>query len=92
MALRGILLDTNAYTAFMLGRPEAREIIRRAESISLSDISQGYRDLYLDYASAVDPFAAEFEPRRLIRPGEPHFTAIDERSTKANKEAARDRA
>ena len=36
MALRGILLDTNAYTAFMLGRPEAREIIRRAESISLS--------------------------------------------------------
>ena len=36
MALRGILLDTNAYTAFMLGRPKAREIIRRAESISLS--------------------------------------------------------
>lgn len=36
MALGAVALDTNAYTAFKLGRPEAREIIRSAGTIGLS--------------------------------------------------------
>lgn len=39
--MRAIALDTNAYTAFKRGRPEAREIIREATTISLSVIVLG---------------------------------------------------
>ena len=41
MALGAVALDTNAYTAFKLGRPEAREIIRSAGSIGLSAVVVG---------------------------------------------------
>ena len=41
MALIAIALDTNAYTAFKLGRDEAREIIRRADTIGVSAVVAG---------------------------------------------------
>lgn len=41
MALRNILLDTNAYTAFNQGRPEAVEILRHAPLIGLNSIVIG---------------------------------------------------
>jgi tRNA(fMet)-specific endonuclease VapC len=41
MAIVAVALDTNAYTAFMLGRPEARAILGGAHEISLSAIVIG---------------------------------------------------
>ncbi|MGH8529596.1 MAG: type II toxin-antitoxin system VapC family toxin [Nevskiales bacterium] len=41
MALKSILLDTNAYTAFLLGRDVAREIVRRADVLALSAVVLG---------------------------------------------------
>lgn len=55
----------------------AREAGR--ERITIEDAKKAYQDHYLDYSSAIDPFASGFIPRRLVLPGEPHFTAIDER-------------
>ena len=55
----------------------AREAGR--EHITIEDAKKAYEDHFLDYSSAIDPFASGFIPRRLILPGEPHFTAIDER-------------
>jgi predicted nucleic acid-binding protein len=39
--VRNILLDSNAYTAFKLGRPEAIEILRHAPVIGLDSIASG---------------------------------------------------
>ncbi len=39
--MRAIALDTNAYTAFKAGRPEAIEIIRAADSIGISAVVLG---------------------------------------------------
>lgn len=41
MALIAVALDTNAYTAFKLGREEARTILRRADTIALSAVVAG---------------------------------------------------
>ncbi len=41
MALKNILLDTNAYSAFKRGDREAIEILRRAETIGISSIVLG---------------------------------------------------
>ena len=41
MALIAVALDTNAYTAFKLGRDEARTILRRAGTIGLSAVVAG---------------------------------------------------
>ena len=35
MALKGVLLDTNAYSAFKRGQPEALEIVRRVDNPSV---------------------------------------------------------
>ena len=48
------------------------------ECLSLEDVKQGYLDLFLDYAAEIDPFDESFTPRRLTKPGEPHFTQLDE--------------
>jgi tRNA(fMet)-specific endonuclease VapC len=39
--MRPILLDTNAYTAFMLGEPAVVEVLARAERIGLNSIVLG---------------------------------------------------
>ena len=41
MALIAVALDTNAYTAFKLGREEARTIVGRADTIGLSAVVAG---------------------------------------------------
>jgi tRNA(fMet)-specific endonuclease VapC len=41
MAVRALLLDTNAYAAFKRGSPEAVEIIRRMPLIAVSSIVLG---------------------------------------------------
>lgn len=41
MAVRHLLLDTNAYAAFKRGTPEAIEIIRHAPFIGISSIVLG---------------------------------------------------
>lgn len=41
MALRNLLLDTNAYSAFKSGRPEALEIISHASVLGLDSIVLG---------------------------------------------------
>ena len=41
MAMRALLLDTNAYAAFKRGSPEAVEIIRRVPLIAVSSIVLG---------------------------------------------------
>ena len=41
MALKGILLDTNAYAAFREGVPEAVEIIRHAPFVGLNTVILG---------------------------------------------------
>jgi tRNA(fMet)-specific endonuclease VapC len=41
LALKTVALDTNAYSAFMRGRPEAHEIIKRADVIGLSAVVLG---------------------------------------------------
>jgi tRNA(fMet)-specific endonuclease VapC len=41
VALKAVLLDTNAYSAFKQGRDEAREIIRRADRLAISSIVLG---------------------------------------------------
>jgi len=49
VALIAVALDTNAYTAFKLGREEARAIVRRADSIGLSAVVAG--DLLAGFAA-----------------------------------------
>jgi predicted nucleic acid-binding protein len=39
--VRPILLDTNAYTAFMLGQPEVVEVIAHADRLYLNSIVLG---------------------------------------------------
>lgn len=39
--MRGVLVDTNAYSAFRMGRPEAVEIFRHAPLIVLSSVVLG---------------------------------------------------
>lgn len=61
------------------------------ECLTLEDARAGYKSHFLDYSSTIDPFADGFIPRRLILPGEPHFTAIDDRrggSSRGKKDAA----
>jgi tRNA(fMet)-specific endonuclease VapC len=41
MAVKGILLDTNAYAAFKQGRAEAVDIVRRATRIAVSSVVLG---------------------------------------------------
>ena len=41
MAMRGILVDTNAYVAFTQGQREAVEVIRRATPVALNSIILG---------------------------------------------------
>jgi tRNA(fMet)-specific endonuclease VapC len=41
LALRGVLLDTNAYSAFKRGRPEALEIVRRAPALCFNSVILG---------------------------------------------------
>ncbi|HWM93463.1 MAG TPA: hypothetical protein VN493_22065 [Thermoanaerobaculia bacterium] len=41
MALKGVLLDTNAYAAFREGVPEAVEIIRHAPFVGLNSVILG---------------------------------------------------
>lgn len=41
MALKNILLDTNAYSAFKRGDSEPIEILRRAETIGISAVVLG---------------------------------------------------
>jgi predicted nucleic acid-binding protein len=41
LALRGILLDSNAYSAFKRGQPEALEIIRHAPALCLNSVVMG---------------------------------------------------
>jgi tRNA(fMet)-specific endonuclease VapC len=41
LAVKSVLLDSNAYTAFKLGRPEAIEILRHAPLIGLDSIASG---------------------------------------------------
>ena len=41
MALKNILLDTNAYSAFKRGDSESIEILRRAETIGISSVVLG---------------------------------------------------
>lgn len=55
------------------------------EHLTMKDVERGYTAHYLDYATAVNPFADDFQYRRLIRPGEPHFTAIDDDNTRRRK-------
>lgn len=46
------------------------------EHIVLEDVRKSYKQIYLDYAATVDPFAEGFKPRRLILPDEPHFQFV----------------
>jgi len=46
------------------------------EHITLEDVRASYKEIYLDYAGAVDPFADGFKPRRLILAGEPHYQFV----------------
>jgi len=41
VAVRSVLLDTNAYTAFKQGVPEAVEILQRAPSIGINSVALG---------------------------------------------------
>ncbi len=41
LALKNILLDTSAYSAFKRGDPEPIEILRRAETIGISSVVLG---------------------------------------------------
>jgi Bacterial TniB protein len=55
------------------------------ERMTIDDARRGYEDHYLDYARTTNPFDEGFRPRRLNLPGEPHFTAIDDRRSGRNK-------
>jgi hypothetical protein len=55
------------------------------EHLTMKDVESGYTAQYLDYAAAANPFANDFQYRRLIRPGEPHFTAVDDDNTRRRK-------
>jgi hypothetical protein len=55
------------------------------EQLTMKDVESGYTAQYLDYAAAANPFANDFQYRRLIRPGEPHFTAVDDDNTRRRK-------
>ena len=55
------------------------------EHFTMKDLEHGYTAHYLDYAAEVNPFADDFQYRRLTRSGEPHFTAIDDQSARRRK-------
>ena len=55
------------------------------ECVILEDVKTAYELLFLGYAEEVDPFAPKFVPRRLNLPGEPHFTALDDRNARRRK-------
>jgi tRNA(fMet)-specific endonuclease VapC len=73
LALRSLLLDTNAYTAFKRGEPEAIEILQHAPSISFDSIVFG--ELFSGFASGtreaqnrreLEEFCSSRRVRRLL--------------------------
>ena len=76
MAVRAIALDTNAYTAFKLGRPEAREIVRRADSIALSAVVAG--ELLAGFAAGARESRNRAELRQFLASPRVRIHAVNE--------------
>lgn len=64
MAVKAVALDTNAYTAFKLGKPEAREIVRQADAIGLSAVVIG--ELLAGFAAGAREGRNRAELRRFL--------------------------
>ena len=58
------------------------------EHLELDDFVKAYSLIYVDYAAAINPFDEKFVPRRLNRPGEPHFQVEMEQALAKAKQKA----
>lgn len=76
MALIALALDTNAYTAFKLGREEAKTIIRRADTIGLSAVVAG--ELLAGFAAGAQDRRNRAEFSRFLASPRVHVHAVSE--------------
>lgn len=76
MALIAVALDTNAYTAFKLGRDEARAIVRRADTIGLSAAVVG--ELLAGFAAGGREKRNRAEFSRFLASPRVHVHAVSE--------------
>lgn len=76
MAVREILLDTNAYTAFKRNVPEAIEIIRHAPIIGINSIVLG--ELLGGFAVGTREATNKQELKRLLNSNRVRLISIDD--------------
>ena len=76
MAVNDILLDTNAYTAFKQGHPDAVEIVQRATRLALCSIVLG--ELLAGFAIGSREAKNQAELRQFLRSERVHILTVDE--------------
>ena len=75
MAVRHLLLDTNAYAALKRGIPEAVEIIRYAPSIGISSVVLG--ELLGGFAAGTQEATNKHELERFLSSGRVQMLVVD---------------
>ena len=76
MAIRDLLLDTNAYVAFMRGIPEAKEVIKHAPSIGINSVVLG--ELLAGFAMGSREAANIEELKLFMNSARVRFFSLDE--------------
>lgn len=79
MAVRAILLDTNAYTAFKQNAPEALEIIQQAPLIGISSIILG--ELLGGFVFGFKEEVNRRELRQFLNSSRVRMIAVDEETS-----------